>query len=125
MNRLATIAALAGALLLPACGGSGMGQAVRQDITARMESVQSPLSECYRVALEEKRRLAGTMWLRFDVEPETGKFTNVQVARSQVRHEGLESCVVDEVSKLALETPQKTVVSVDYPIDFAPDQAAP
>ena len=108
------------ALVAGACGGAGMGASVRTDISGRMETVQSPLSDCYKNALEQKRRLAGTMWLRFDIEPKTGQFRNVRVTRSEVQNEMLESCVVRTVSGLKLEAPQKTVVSVDYPVNFTP-----
>jgi TonB family protein len=108
------------ALIASGCGGAGMGASVRHDISARMETVSSPLSSCYKTALEERRRLAGVMWVRFDIEPKSGQFTNVRITRSEIQNQGLESCVVQTVSGLRLEAPQSTVVSVDYPVSFTP-----
>jgi hypothetical protein len=113
--------ALGALLLAAACSRSGMGEGVRRDISARMTSAQEPLSACYKTALEEKRRLRGLMWLSFDVEPQSGKFSNVAITRTEVTNPGLESCVIQTVSGLTLAEPQKSVVSVEYPIRFTPD----
>ena len=123
MSDLGKVAALA-ALVLAACGGSGMGQNVRDDITRQMTTTQPKLASCYQAALQEKRKLRGTMWLNIQIEPKTGKFSRVAVTRSEIQNQGLETCVRDTVSGLALAVPQKSTVSVDYPIQFEP-QAAP
>jgi hypothetical protein len=111
---------LCAAALAAACSRSGMGEGVRRDITARMTSAQGSLSSCYQTALEERRKLAGIMWLNFDVEAETGKFSNVAIARTEVSNPGLETCVIQTVSNLTLAEPQKSVVSVEYPLRFTP-----
>jgi hypothetical protein len=119
MKRFASIFWLAA--LAAGCSNAGMGDAVRQDISARMQTVSDPLSTCYKQALEERRRLAGTMWVNFQVAPKTGKFTNVRITRTEVSNPGLETCVLEKVSTLAITQPQSTVVSVDYPILFSPE----
>ena len=73
----------------------------------------------------KKRKLRGTMWLRFEIEPKTGKFTKVAIARSEIENQGLETCVVDAVAGLALTAPQKSVVAVEYPVSFAPEELPP
>ena len=128
MNRLLYSLALGSLALAAACSRSGMGDGVRRDISARMASVQAPLADCYKTALEERRRLRGIMWLSFDVAAESGKFSNVAITRTDVESPGLETCVIQTVSGLALAEPQKSVVSVEYPIRFtpeAPDEAPP
>ena len=122
MNRLVFVVAL-GALAAAACSRSGMGEGVRRDISARMTSAQEPLSACYKTALEERRRLRGMMWLSFDVEPQSGQFSNVAITRTEVTNPGLETCVIQTVSGLKLAEPQKSVVSVEYPIRFSPEAA--
>ena len=118
MNRIALL--LCAAALGAACSRSGLGEGVRRDVTARMTSVQGPLSTCYQKALEERRKLAGIMWLNIAIEAETGKFTNVAITRTEVSNPGLEACVIQTVSNLTLAEPQKSVVSVDYPVRFTP-----
>ncbi|HEU5056173.1 MAG TPA: AgmX/PglI C-terminal domain-containing protein [Kofleriaceae bacterium] len=119
MNRW--ILALGALAVAAACSRSGLGEGVRRDISARMTSVQPRLSGCYKSALEERRKLRGMMWLSFDVEAESGKFTNVAITRTEVTNPGLETCVIQTVSGLALAEPQKSVVSVEYPIRFTPE----
>lgn len=102
------------------CGGSGMGKAVRQDITERMASTQPTLSSCYEKALKEHRRLHGKIVVKFQAAAGTGKFTNVRVIHNQLLDKEVEACVVSAVSALSLARPQKTVVSVEYPINFSP-----
>lgn len=116
--------ALGALLAVAACGGSGMGQNVRNDITQQMGTTQPKLSACYESALQAKRKLRGIMWLNFAIEPKTGKFRQVTVTRSDFQNQELETCVRDTVSGLALAVPQKSTVSVDYPISFEP-QAVP
>lgn len=111
------------ALMAAACGGSGMGQSVRSDITNQMTTTQPKLSACYETALKEKRKLRGTMWLHIQIEPKTGKFRQVTVTRSDIQNHGLETCVRDTVSGLALAVPQKSTVAVDYPVSFEPQPA--
>jgi len=110
------------ALALAACSRSGLGDGVRRDISARMATTQGTLSGCYEKALEERRKLNGTMWLSFDIAAESGKFTNVAITRNEVANPTLETCVIQTVSGLALAEPQKSVVSVEYPIHFAPSR---
>lgn len=123
MSERVLAVALGLAALTAGCSRSGMGDGVRRDISARMASAQAPLADCYQTALEERRRLRGIMWLSFDVEAESGKFSNVAITRTEVTNPGLETCVIQTVSGLALAEPQKSVVSVEYPIRFTPESA--
>jgi hypothetical protein len=114
--------ALAALALVGACSRSGLGDGVRRDISARMASAQGPLSGCYEKALQERRKLRGTMWLSFDIAAENGTFSNVAITRNEVPNPGLETCVIQTVSNLRLAEPQKSVVSVEYPIRFSPSR---
>ena len=123
MNRLLFGAALAALALSAACSRSGLGDGVRRDISAQMATAQRPLSACYQQALQERRKLRGIMWLSFDIAAESGKFSNVAITRTEVSNPGLETCVIQTVSGLTLAEPQKSVVSVEYPIRFTPEAA--
>jgi hypothetical protein len=107
-------------LLVAACTKSGMGEAVRTDITQRMESARPTISDCYKNALRENRKLKGMMVLAFTAAPQTGAFQSIEVTRDDLGSQPLQKCVVDAVGLLKLATPQKTAVSVEYPLDFAP-----
>ena len=120
MRRIALIATFGAALASVACSRTGTGSGVRTDITARMQTIQQPVQMCYAVALERNRKLKGLMVLSFRAAPGTGQFDQITVARDEVGDEQVKKCVVDEVAKLKLATPQKTAVTVSYPIDFAP-----
>ncbi len=106
--------------LAAACGRTGTGGAVRTDITARMQTIQPPIQMCYAVALERNRKLRGMMVVSFRAAPSTGQFDQITVTRDEVGDEQVKKCVVDEVAKLKLAAPQKTAVTVTYPIDFQP-----
>lgn len=108
------------ALLASACSRTGTGSGVRNDITARMQTIQAPVQMCYAVALERNRKLKGVMVLSFRAAPDTGQFDQITVTRDEIADEQVKKCVVDEVAKLKLATPQKTAVTVSYPLDFAP-----
>ena len=111
---------LAAALALGGCSKAGMGEGVRTDIAARMQTIAAPVQMCYAVALERNRKLRGMMVLSFRAAPSTGQFDQIQVVRDEVGDPQVRTCVIEQVGKLRLETPQKTAVSVSYPIQFQP-----
>ncbi|HUQ01498.1 MAG TPA: AgmX/PglI C-terminal domain-containing protein [Kofleriaceae bacterium] len=121
MRRIALLASFVAAFgALGACSRTGTGSGVRNDISARMQTIQQPVQMCYAVALERNRKLKGLLVLSFRAAPSTGQFDQITVTRDEVGDETVKKCVVDEVAKLKLSTPQKTAVTVSYPIDFAP-----
>ena len=111
---LAVLASAAG------CKSSGMGTAVRNDVSLRMASVSTPIAACYEEALKRNRKLKGRMVVSFRTEPGSGKFIGVTVTENQVQDPELENCVVGQVSTLALAQPTKTSVSITYPLNFTP-----
>lgn len=123
-NQARGVAALlvvaAAAAPLAACGGTGTGGAVRTDITARMQTLQAPIQACYASALKANRRLRGLMVVNFRAAPSTGQFDQITVDRDEVGDSSLRACVIQQVQALKLATPQRTAVSVAYPIRFAP-----
>ena len=108
------------ASFLAACGGSGMGKAVRTDITTQMQGAEDSLSSCYAKALEGNSDLAGQIKLSFKIAAKTGQFEDVKVTRDRVGDDGLSQCVQTTVSGLKLSKPQKTGMKTTYPLDFSP-----
>jgi hypothetical protein len=107
-------------VVLAGCAHSGMSETVRSDINAQMETVKPTITECYAKELKLDRKLRGMMIVTFVAAPKTGAFTDVAIAQDDLRTTTLETCVTDAVKQLKLQTPQKSKVSVTYPLDFAP-----
>jgi hypothetical protein len=124
MSKLRSIdlaSALAlGALALTACGGTGLGAETRADISGRMATAQRPLETCYQAALQSNRKLQGMMVLAFVAAPQTGQFQDITITHDEINDPAVRKCVIDEISKLKLEKPQASRVSISYPIHFAP-----
>ena len=45
------------AALAAGCAGSGLGENVRKDVSARMDSTRETIAACYETALKHKRKL--------------------------------------------------------------------
>ena len=116
---------LAGLALLGAagCKSSGLGTDVRNDVSLRMASVNTPIAACYEEALKTNRKLKGRMVVSFATEPGTGKFKSVKIVENELPDPGLEQCVIGQVSTLALAQPTKTSVAITYPLAFSPIDA--
>jgi len=112
--------AVVGLVTLGACVKNGMGEGVRTDVAARMESARPALVDCYHAALERDRKLHGQLVVAFRTAPSTGKFEQVDVVRDEVGDPALEECVKTAIATLALAAPTSTAVSITYPLDFAP-----
>lgn len=116
MKRLSLLVLLVAA----ACSKNGTGAGVRNDITARMTSIQDPITTCYTNVLQNNRKARGMMILNFRAAPDSGQFDQISVGRDETASAELQKCVIAEVAKLKLEAPQKTAVTVAYPINFQP-----
>lgn len=105
-------------VLTAGCASSGLGDGPRQDVTARMSTIQQPVAGCYEAALKRNRKLKGLMTVAFDTAPGSGKFTNIKVVRNDLPDPELEACVREQVGGLALAQPTKTKIGVEYPLNF-------
>lgn len=120
MTTRSTLLSLVAALTAAACSRTGTGAAVRTDITARMTSIQDPIQACYATVLKTNRKARGMMILTFRAAPDTGQFDQISVGRDETGDPGLRQCVLAEVGKLKLATPQRSAVQIAYPINFQP-----
>jgi hypothetical protein len=100
------------------CRGSGLGDAVRKDVTMQMEGAKPKLRKCYESALLQDSKMKGALLVRFKIEADSGSFSEPEVRRADMDDPVFEGCVLGAIEKLALRTPQKTNVSVDYPVYF-------
>jgi hypothetical protein len=108
------------AVAVSGCSRTGTGSGVRTDIAARMQSAQAPIQQCYADALQRNRKLRGMMVVNFRAASDSGQFDQLSLARDEPNDLGLRKCVLDEIATLKLATPQRTSISVAYPINFAP-----
>jgi hypothetical protein len=102
------------------CANTGLGEATRSDVTARMATIAQPVASCYEAALKRDRKLKGTMVVAFDAEMNTGRFTNVKIKSSDLPDPELQTCVREQVSGLALAQATKAKVAIEYPLSFSP-----
>lgn len=111
--------ALALLTLAGACAGSGFGKTVRTDVQSQMASIQNDLATCYSDTLTRDRQAQGTVVVSFVAKSGSGKFEEVKVVKSDINDPGMQQCVVQKVSTLALATPVKNQVAVEYPLSFS------
>jgi hypothetical protein len=102
------------------CAKNGMGAMVRTDVSARMETAQPSITSCYGTALARNRKIRGMLVLSITAEASTGQFKNITIARDELGDPELKKCVIDEVVKLKMATPQKTNITFSYPLRFDP-----
>lgn len=107
-------------LALAACARTGTGAGVRTDITARIQSVQAPITQCYADALQRNRKLRGMMVAQLDAAADSGQFEHITLSRDEPGDPGLRQCVIDQLASLKLAKPQRTAVQFSYPFDFQP-----
>ncbi|MCA9676762.1 MAG: hypothetical protein KC464_17135, partial [Myxococcales bacterium] len=112
--------AVTAALGAAACTHAGTGPEVHADVVARMETTRPAITACCAAALERDRKLRGLLVVRFVAAPRTGAFGQLAILRDDLGDPALAQCVVTEVGKLVLATPQRAAVSVTYPLDFEP-----
>lgn len=103
-----TFSALALTTALSACSVSyklRSPEQYREDTRALLESKQSSFLSCYEDLLASSSETSGTVVIRFDVEEETGKFTNTHSLESSSASDELQQCVVNGMEGLVLAPP--------------------
>ena len=84
-----------------------------------VRSQWSKLRACYESALEKHATLAGTVSVKFEIDS-TGAVVRAGDAGSDLPDSTVVQCVVKEVAGLSFPPPEGGVVSVVFPIRFAP-----
>jgi uncharacterized protein with FMN-binding domain len=119
--------AIVGSLLLAGVVLAGTGctvtvsQAQRGTIVQRMTGAQMPLAKCYADLLATTPAAAGNVAVAYKIQPNTGRFTNVRMVRSQVNDPAFNKCVLGVVSDLYISPAPSFIIDVvEYPIGFKP-----
>jgi hypothetical protein len=116
MSRTLLLASLA---TLAACAKAEMTPALRADISAKVQSAQQPITECYQKSLTTNRKLRGMMVTTFALAPKSGQFTDITLRRDEPNDPVLRYCVVQELAKLHVDkAPDSRLVVESVPIRF-------
>ena len=116
MNKLTLLIAVAA--LTAACAKKGMTPEVRNEISTKLASTQTPIQQCYQRQLTTNRKLRGMVVAQAAISPE-GQFGEVSLRRDEPADPVLRFCVVQEIAKLKLEKPTGERVVLDsIPIKF-------
>ena len=115
MSKLTLLIA---ALSLAACAKKGMTPEVRNEISAKLASTQTPIQQCYQRQLTTNRKLRGMVVAQAAIAPD-GQFGEVMLRRDEPADPVLRFCVVQAIAKLKLDKPTGERVVLDsIPIKF-------
>ena len=119
MNKLTIfVAAVSISLGLAACAKKGMTPEVRNEISAKLQSTQTPIQECYQRQLTVNRKLQGMVVASAAIAPD-GQFGEVTLRRDEPSDPVLKFCVVQEIAKLKLDKGTGARVELEsIPIKF-------
>jgi hypothetical protein len=107
-------------LLLGACATADNGK-VRNEISAKLSSAQTPIQACYQKQLYVNRKLRGMYVVQLAVNADNGAFTDISLRRDEPADPVLRFCVINEIARLKLDKPPGKRVEVDsIPIKFEP-----
>lgn len=120
-------AALPAAVLLgvvvsgAACGTARTADAYRRDTQQLLASRTSSLCHCYDDALADDAAAAGTVAVRFTVEPGSGTLTHAAIDRKRTTApDALRHCVLRAVRGLALSPPDRNEGHALFVYEFRP-----
>jgi hypothetical protein len=115
MNKLLLSLAVFGAV---GCK-TGADPAIRTNISAQLQSAQSPIQACYQKSLTTNRKLRGMYVVQLAVAGDTGQFQEIVLRRDEPQDPVLRFCVTQQLAKLKLDKPPGKRVEVEsIPIKF-------
>jgi hypothetical protein len=115
MNKLMLAATV---LSLAACAKKGMSPEVRNEISTKLASTQTPIQACYQRQLTVNRKLRGMVVAQAAISPE-GQFGEVMLRRDEPQDPVLRYCIVQEIAKLKLDkAPGQRIEVESMPIKF-------
>ena len=99
----------------------------RDDTSALLQQNSESLKACYDDVLKSESSAAGTVVVTFKLKDETGKIFDVAVVEDKsTAPKGVQDCVVQTVSGLALDPPDASEGHATYTYEFevAPQKTA-
>jgi beta-lactamase regulating signal transducer with metallopeptidase domain len=95
------------------------GRLAPEVIQATVRAHFGALQACYEAGLKTNAKLAGTVAVKYAIR-EDGTTTGAEDERSTLPDGAVVACVVGEFKKLTYPKPKGGVVTVIYPVEFAP-----
>jgi hypothetical protein len=122
MRNYVVVGALALAFAVVGTGCTlAVTQGQRDNIAGKMTGAQPSLAKCYAEALAADPTCRGNVSVNFRVQPNTGRFTNVRVTRTQITQPAFTRCVAAVIGDLYISPgPSFKIDVVDYTIAFTP-----
>ena len=109
-------------IITAACGGTSRGlEAYRTDTRSLLETRNVALKSCYDSALRADAKLMGTVTIKFVVEKGTGTIKGASVDSAGTSAPStLGDCVLQAVSGLKLEPPDRNEGQATFVYEFKP-----
>ncbi len=91
----------------------------RKATRALLDTKQSEVQGCYAAEVKENAKAKGTVTVRFDVAPKTGKVENPTVVDDKTTgNKQLQKCVLDSLEGLVLEPPDQRKGEATFTWEF-------
>ena len=98
---------------------TGADPKIRTEISAKLQSAQSPIQACFQNSLYTNRKLRGMYVVQMAVNGETGEFGEINLRRDEPQDPVLRFCVIGVLAKLKLDKPPGSrIVLESVPIKF-------
>jgi TonB family protein len=116
--RLALAVAFVDAIA--ACGTARTADAYRADTQKLLDAHQPDIEHCYQSALANHPDLTGTVTVDFTVEHKTGAVKDVAVDAKTTAPKELGDCVVQALTNMKLDPPDRDEGKATFVFDFKP-----
>jgi hypothetical protein len=109
------------ALLVSGCGFAVRSPEMYRDATkAALDTKSNDIRACYDGVLKGTPGVSGKVTVKFDVEDEHGKFTNVSVDKATTTApDAVSECVTKNISGLGIDPPDGRVGNATFEWDFS------
>jgi hypothetical protein len=96
-----------------------------KDTRSLLESKNADIKACYDEVLKQDKTAQGTVAVRFNVEPETGKIVNAAVDPAMTNApEPIGQCVVNAINGLMLDPPDEREGQATFVYEFMVNPAS-
>ncbi len=105
------------------CGNARTPDQYAADTQGVLASKSGAIKDCYEAELKKDKNTKGQVVVQFNVEPDTGKLTNVKVASAA--SPALGACVSSAIEGLAISPADSNQGVASFTWDFTPGPTPP